>query len=44
MNWGNDGLYDEALYSAAVTASWLGSYSSQKGIHYHFFPGELLIQ
>ncbi len=44
MNWGYNGLFDNALYNTAATAEWLDIYSINKGIHYHFFPEELLIQ
>lgn len=44
MNWGYNGLFDNSLYSTTATVAWRNIYSFNKGIHYHFFPGELFIQ
>ncbi len=44
MNWGWNGLYDSGFYSTWASTSWLDTYSQKKGIHYHMFPRELLIQ
>ncbi len=44
MNWGCNGNGDSYLYSSYPSSTWQDIYSFDKGIHYNFFPGELLIQ